>query len=100
MKDFNLVVYTMNGCPFCDEFKNMLTEEKIDYHERDIDEYSEEYDMFSKVTENDMVPAIMIIEGDESSYNSFLYAPERNYNELTDAIKIIQEHRKRAGIIR
>lgn len=99
MKDLNIIVYTMNGCPFCDQFKEMLTNEGIDFVDRDINEYDEEYDTYSKITENDMVPALLIIEGDEENFESFLYAPERNYNELTEAVGIIKEHRKKLGII-
>ena len=99
MKDLNVIVYTMKGCPFCDDFKKMLKEEKIVFFDRDIDEYESEYDMFSKITENEMVPALLVIEGDGDNYQSFLYAPERNYNELTEAVQIINEHRKNIGII-
>lgn len=99
MKDLNVIVYTMDGCPFCDQFKEMLTKEGIEYIDRDIDEYQEEYDTYSKITENDMVPALLVIEGDNEEFNSYLYAPERNYNELTEAITIINEHRKKLGII-
>lgn len=99
MKDLNIIVYTMNGCPFCDQFKEMLTNEGIEFVDRDINEYEEEYDTYSKITENDMVPALLIIEGDEENFESFLYAPERNYNELTEAVGIIKEHRKKLGII-
>lgn len=92
MKKVNVVVYTMKGCPFCEDFKKMLQENNISFHDRDIDEYSEEYDVFSKITENDMIPAFLIIEGDEQQHKSFLYAPERNYNELTEALEIIRKH--------
>lgn len=92
MKKVNVVVYTMKGCPFCEDFKKMLQENNISFHDRDIDEYSEEYDVFSKITENDMIPAFLIIEGDEQQHKSFLYAPERNYNELTEALEIIKKH--------
>ena len=89
----------MQGCPFCDQFKNMLKENDIDFHDRDIDEYKEEYDLYSEITKNDMVPALLIIEGDDVEHESYLYAPERNYNELVEALDIIQEHRKKLGII-
>jgi len=36
-----VVVYTMKGCPFCTEFKDMLKENKIRFIDRDIDKYSE-----------------------------------------------------------
>jgi glutaredoxin len=99
MKDLNVIVYTMKGCPFCDHFKEMLVQESIEFFDRDIDEYSDEYDSFSKITENDMIPALLIIEGDGEKYESFLYAPDRNYMELTEAVDIINGHRKKVGII-
>jgi glutaredoxin len=101
MKDLNVVVYTMKGCPFCTDFKEMLVNEGIEFFDRDIEEYKEEYDLFVEVTNNDMIPSLLIIEGDvnNETHESFLYAPERNYNELTEALDIIQEHRKNVGII-
>lgn len=89
----------MKGCPFCEDFKKLLEQEGIEFFDRDIDIYENEYDMYSKITDNDMVPALLIIEGDGENHESFLYAPERNYNELTEAVKIINEHRTRLGII-
>lgn len=82
----------MKGCPFCEDFKKMLDEEKIDYVDRDIFEHEKEYDTYSKITENDMIPALLIIEGDEKNHKSFLYAPERNFNELTEALDIVKKH--------
>lgn len=92
MNEISVVVYTMKNCPFCQEFKEMLTNEGIEFFDRDIDEHDEEYTLFSEITKNDMVPAMMIIEGDEVDYESFLYAPERDYNELTEAVDIIKNH--------
>jgi glutaredoxin len=99
MKDLSVVVYTMKGCPFCTDFKEMLVNEGVEFFDRDIEEYKEEYDLFVEITSNDMIPSLLIIEGDTDSHESFLYAPERNYNELTEALNIIQEHRKNVGII-
>jgi glutaredoxin len=92
MKDLSVVVYTMKGCPFCVEFKEMLVNEGIEFYDRDIDEYKEEYDIFTEITKNDMIPAMLIVEGDEENYESYLYAPERDYNELTEAVDIIKKH--------
>jgi glutaredoxin len=99
MKDLNVIVYTMKGCPFCVEFKKMLKKEGIEFFDRDIDKYKDEYDTFSKIVENDLIPALLIIEGDGQDYQSFLYAPDKNYFELTEAVDIIKEHRKNVGII-
>ncbi len=89
----------MKGCPFCVDFKDMLTKEGIEFFDRDIDEFKDEYDTFSEITENDMIPALLIIEGDGENYKSFLYAPDRNYYELSEAVQIIKEHRKNVGLV-
>jgi hypothetical protein len=99
MKNLNVIVYTMQGCPFCVEFKELLQKEGIEFFDRDIDENKEEYDLFVEITKNDMVPSLLIIEGDGDNYKSFLYAPETNYDELTEAVQIIDIHRKKMGII-
>ena len=89
----------MKGCPFCTDFKDMLTNEGIEFFDRDIDDYEEEYQLFTEVTDNDMIPALLIIEGNDQEHKSFLYAPERDYNELSEAVSIIKEHRKKIGLI-
>jgi len=88
----HVVVYTMQGCPHCVDFKEMLQKEGIDFVDRDIEENDEEYQVFVEVTKNDYVPALLIIEEGGESYKSFLYAPERDYNELTEALDIIKKH--------
>ena len=90
-----LVLFTMKGCPYCEIMKEKLNENEIDFVDRDIDKYSEEYDLFVEVTENDFVPSFMIIESPEKNPKTHLYAPERDFNELDDGIKIIKEHLKR-----
>jgi hypothetical protein len=77
----------------------MLTKEGIEFYDRDIDVYDKEYNTFSEITENDMIPALLIIEGDGDEHKSFLYAPDRNYYELTEAVDIIKQHRKNVGIV-
>jgi len=99
MNELSVIVYTMKGCPFCTDFKDILIKEGIEFFDRDIDEYKDEYDIFSEITENDMIPALLVIEGNGKDHKSFLYAPDRDYNELTEAVDIINEHRKNVGII-
>jgi glutaredoxin len=100
MKDLNVIVYTMKGCPHCIEFKKMLKEAKIKFFDRDIDKFQKEYDLFSEITKNDMVPAMLIIEGDADDYKSYTYVPEKNYNELNEAVDIIRGHQVKLGIIK
>lgn len=92
MSEISIVVYTMQGCPFCSQFKDMLVEKNISFHDRDIHEYSDEYKLFTEITQSDLIPAILIIEGKEENYNSYLYVPEKNYNQLTEALDIVISH--------
>ena len=87
-----IIVYTMKGCPHCTDFKEMLVKENIDIVDRDIDEYEEEYDIFSQLTENDFVPALLIIEETKEKTIPHMYTPDRDYNELTEAVDIIKKH--------
>ncbi len=52
-----VILFTMEGCPFCQIMKDKLKESNIEYHERDIDENEEEYSLFSEVSGSDFVPA-------------------------------------------
>jgi glutaredoxin len=90
----HVVVYSMRGCPHCHDLKDMLVKEGIDFVDRDIDDNKDEYDIFVEVTKNDYVPALLIIEEEGEKYESFLYAPDRDYEELTEAVDIVKKHLK------
>ena len=87
-----VIVYTMNGCPFCEMMKEQLKESNIEFYERDIDEHKDEYDMFVEITENDYVPAFMIVESPGEEPKSLLFAPERDFNEISEGVDIIKKH--------
>lgn len=91
--ELSVIVYTMKGCPHCVEFKKMLDESNIEYFDRDIDDNSEEYDLFSKINKNDMIPALLIIEKEGDEVAAYQYVPDRDYHELTEALAIIENHR-------
>ncbi len=82
----------MEGCPFCSELKEMLNESKVIFHERDIHEHEDEYSMFKEITKNEFIPAFMIIEKNEENNKTYLYAPDRDFQELTEAVEIINRH--------
>jgi len=87
-----VVVYTMKGCPFCDIFKTQLIESSVEFHERDIDEYEEEFNLFTEITGSDYVPAFMLVEDTEAEdIVPQLYAPQVNYENLEEGVKIIKE---------
>lgn len=82
----------MEGCPHCLDMKKQLIESRINFVERDINQHEDEYDLFVSVTNNEYVPAFMVIEDNSGEYNTYLYAPERDYNEINEGIEIIKEH--------
>ena len=87
-----LVVFSMEGCPHCQEFKKILSESNLEFVDRDIQEHSDEYQMFTKV-KNDLVPAFMIIENpDKKNEKSYLFAPDRDFEDIEDGVSIIKEH--------
>jgi glutaredoxin len=99
MSEQLVVIYTMNGCPFCEMMKEELTKKQIPFVERDIDEESDEYDLFIEAVDgNDFVPAFMIIESDGENYKTGFFAPERDFEEIKDGVKIIEEHYERFNL--
>ena len=81
----HVVVFTMKGCPHCDDFKELLVKENIEFVDADIDEYN----MFVKMTENEYVPAIMIVN--EQTRDAKFYAPDRDFEDLDQAVNLIKE---------
>lgn len=82
----------MQGCPYCVEMKDKLTEAGIDFVDRDIELHEDEYNLFVEITENDYVPSFMIVESPEDNPKSYLFAPERDYNEIDEGVNIIKEY--------
>lgn len=89
-----LILFTMKGCPFCEMMKEQLKESEIEFYERDIEEHESEYDLFVEITENEYVPAFMIVESPNDVPRSYLFAPERDFDEIEDGVRIIKEHLK------
>jgi glutaredoxin len=88
------VVYTMKGCPFCTMIKEELEKEDIPFIERDIQEYEEEYDEFSRVTENEYVPALMLLTLDENddASNVKLLAPDRDFQDIFEGVSMAKKY--------
>jgi glutaredoxin len=85
----------MKGCPHCTDFKEILTNEGIEFVDRDVDDFKDEYELFSEITDSDLIPALLIIEGNEENNKSYFYVPDEDYDELTEAVEIINYHRSK-----
>jgi len=87
-----VIIYSMKGCPHCTDFKDLLVQNGIEFYDRDIDEYSDEFDMFVELTGKDFVPAFMLVDESESDEPiPMLFAPEEDFNELEEALEIIKK---------
>jgi len=88
------VVYTMKGCPFCTMIKEELEKENLPFLERDIDDYSEEYDEFSKITENEYVPALMLLtlDEDENPSDVRLLEPDRDFQDIYEGVVMVKDY--------
>lgn len=87
-----VVLFTMKGCPHCDELKKKLVSENLEYYERDIFEHSDEYELFVEITKNEYVPAFMIIEDDNTDKPiTKLFAPDRDFQSLDEGVEIIKK---------
>jgi glutaredoxin len=92
MSEQLIVIYTMDGCPYCVMMKEELDKLNIPFVCRDIDEEEQEYELFVKaVGGNEYVPAFMTIETDGKKHKTNFYAPERDFNEISDGVEIIKE---------
>jgi|TARA_B110000503_G_C6782311_1_gene263799 glutaredoxin len=90
-----VVLFTMKQCPFCHMLKEMLDKENVDYVDRDIHEYEEEYNLFVEVTNNEYVPSFMLIESPDDDPITGLFAPDRDFEDINEGVKIIKEFYER-----
>lgn len=87
-----VVLYSMKGCPFCDQMKDLLKESQISYIERDIDDHEREYDNFVQATGNEFIPAFMLIEHeDEEVLDVKLMAPDRDFEDINEALEKVKQ---------
>jgi hypothetical protein len=72
--------------------KEELEKENLPFLERDIDDYSDEYDEFSKATKNEYVPALMLLTLDEqeNATDVRLLAPERDFEDIYEGVKMVK----------
>tara|TARA_R110002020_G_scaffold222922_1_gene431863 strand:- start:3421 stop:3678 length:258 start_codon:yes stop_codon:yes gene_type:complete len=77
-------IFSMKGCPHCDNLKNKLKENKIDFTEIDVDENEKLYEAFSKKVKNDFLPAILI--------DKTAFLPDKSFNTIDEAVTQIKTH--------
>ena len=77
-------VFSMKGCPHCDNLKNQLKENNIKFTDIDVDKHEELYEKFSKKVDNEFLPAIMI--------GKKAFVPDRSFNTINEAVDLVKQH--------
>ena len=77
-------VFSMKGCPHCDNLKNKLKENNIEFVELDVDDNNLLYERFSKKVKNEYLPAILI--------GKTAYVPEKSFNTIDEAVELVKQH--------
>ena len=90
--DKYLMIYSMKSCPMCKKMKDLLTENNINFIDRDIHEHDEEYKYFVIETKNDYVPGFVFVtmENDEVSSTEYL-VPDRDFQDIDEALDKVKE---------
>ena len=80
------VVFSMEGCPHCDNLKKQLKERKIDFIEKDVDKKENEllYESFSKKVDSTYLPAVLI--------GKKAFIAEKSYKTIDQAVDIIESY--------
>jgi len=79
-----VILFSMKGCPYCDDLKNKLEEKKIRFVERDVDEHEILYESFSKKVDSEFLPAVVI--------GKKAFVPEKSFKTIEQAADIIESY--------
>ena len=80
--DKKVLIFTMEGCPWCTKLKEQLDDAGIEYVARDVDEYSTMYDKFVEITDSELLPALLI--GKQA------LVPQKSFNTIDEAVSTVQ----------
>lgn len=88
----HLALFTMKGCPHCLNMKKLLKENNITFNSFDVNDNKnkEAYDKFVSLTDNDLLPAMMII--DDEKKTMIPLAPEKDFHSLEEGVKIVKKY--------
>jgi len=85
-----IMVFTMRGCPFCEELKKELINEDIPYTEFKIHEQKGVWEQVVKQTGLRHLPTVFISEGDTEM--GPVYVSGRDFTSTGEIIKIIKKY--------
>lgn len=77
-----VLLYSLDGCPWCDELKDLLNSHSIEYVVRDIEKHDEEWENIKKETKNEFVPAVCILHHDKKMKEYIL--PDIHFEDVEE----------------
>jgi len=88
-------LYSMKGCPHCANLKNKLTKEGLEFQEKDIDLYKDEYEkLIVQETNNEYLPAMLLLEvqkvGEEIIPEVSTLTPDDDFESIDEATEKIR----------
>ena len=88
----SVILYTMDGCPHCSNFKSLLKEANIIFDERNIKDNEKEYKQFVEATKNEYLPAFTLVDVDEGKKPKIeLKVPDDDFSDLNEALQIVKD---------
>ena len=71
-----------------------LKKNDIFYIDRDIHEFEDEYDTFVEATDNEYVPAMMLLtlDDNENASDVMLLAPDRDFQDIYEGVNLVKEY--------
>jgi glutaredoxin len=78
------IVFSMEGCPHCDNLKNQLKEANINFIEKDVDENERLYESFSRKVDSEYLPAVIV--------DKKVFLPERSFKTIDDGVELIKRY--------
>jgi glutaredoxin len=85
----DIIVYSQDSCPYCQELKELLDEAGIPYKVKNIDKYTKEWEKISKSSNNKYVPSVLIVN--KKAKTGKVLAPDRDFDDVGECFqKIVQ----------
>jgi len=84
----------MKSCPHCSTVKEMMEKKDINFIERDIDDFDEEYQkVIVENTKNEYLPAFCLldIKEEKSSSEVTIMTPDDDFESLDEAVEKIEK---------
>ena len=82
-----IVIYSQSGCPYCEELKNLLQSEGVNYSVKDIDDNKEDWDVISEHSGVKYVPTVLMVDTKDESGR--VLAPDRDFDGMEECVQHI-----------